>query len=239
MGSVPLRPSTPRLFVLAFFATAFASAFAACDPGPPPAPVATSPGRTVDPQSTWGRGDFGTRAAPTASAGAASTLSPDPLALADLLRAVPTSSPATTDPDGGTLIGSDTGTPSTASPVTVEEAPQRAKKSNVQLGPMAIQAEMASPAIERESRAQLYHPLVTRCRDKQGNLLPPDAIFLEFKIDEQGYIVPQSISATATSPAHAAAADCMRRELTALPFRGPAGARGLPAQVKMTVPSVD
>ncbi len=240
----PSSSSVARAVVIAFFATAGVVGFAACDNGSPPAPPPAIPGRTVDPESPWARGDFGSRPAPTASAGVTSagpvsTLSPDPLALADLLRAVPTSAPSPTDPDGGTLLGTDTGAPATASPVTVEDAPQRNKKSNVQLGPVAVQSEMASPAIEREARAQLYFPLVSRCRDKQGKVLPPDAIFLEFKIDEDGYLVPQSISATALSPPYQAAAECMRREISTLPFRGPAGARGQAAQVKMTIPSVD
>jgi hypothetical protein len=123
--------------------------------------------------------------------------------------------------------------------VSVESAPQRTKKSDVQLGVVAVQSDMASPAIEREARAQLYFPLVSRCRDKEGKILPPDAVLLEFTINEDGYIVAQNISATATSPEHHSAADCMRRELLGLPFRGPAGARGQQAQVKMTVPSVD
>lgn len=237
---MPLRSSSfARLVVVAFFATAGAAAFAACDQGPPPAPAAAIPGRTVDPASTWVRGDFGAHPAATSSAGPASTFTPDPLALADLLRAVPTSAPGPTDPDGGTLIGTDAGPPTDASPVTVEDAPLRTKKSTVLLGPVAVQAEMASPAIEREARAQLYFPLVTRCRDKDAKILPADAIFLEFKIDESGYIVPQSISATAQDAAYKSAAECMRRELGSLPFRGPAGARGQQAQVKMTVPSID
>jgi len=231
--------SVARSLVVALVATATAIVGIACEGGPAPAPTVAAPGRTVDPATTWARGDFGARPVPTSSAGPASLATADPLALADLLRAVPTTAPAATDPDGGTLIGSETGAPATAAPVTVEEAPQRTKKSTVQLGAVAVQSEMASPAIEREARAQLYFPLVTRCRDAQGKILPPDAILLEFTINDDGYIVPQNVSATAQSPVHRAAADCMRRELLGLPFRGPAGARGQQAQVKMTVPSVD
>ncbi len=225
--------------MLAFVATAAAIGVSACDSGPAPPPAVVAPGRTVEPAATWGRGDFGARPVPTSSAGPASLATADPLALADLLRAVPTSAPAATDPDGGTLLGTDTGVPSTASPVIVEDAPQRTKKSSIQFGAVAVQTEMASPAIEREARAQLYFPLVSKCRDGDGKILPPDAILLDFTIDEDGYIVPQNISATATSPSYRSAADCMRRELLGLPFRGPAGARGQQAQVKMTVPSVD
>jgi len=163
----------------------------------------------------------------------------DPLAVDDLLRAVPKTAPSPTDADGGTLVGSDTGTPSTASPVTTIEVPERQKKPSVQFGVMAVQADMASPAIEREARAQLYFPLVTKCKDAAGKILPPDAVKLELTIGDDGYIVQQNISATAVDPSHHAAAECMRRELSGLPFRGPAGARGRGTLVKMTVPSVD
>ena len=221
----------------------------------------TPPGRTVAPTATWSRGDFGAsprstgsvaQAAPsegspsasdapppTGSAGPAPLTSADPLALADLLRQVPTSTPGPTDPDGGTLIGSETGVPGTAAPVTVEDAPHRTKQVSVQLGALNVQAVMASPAIEREARAQLYYPLVSRCKGLDGKILPPDAVLLELTIDEEGYILHQNTVATAQDPQYKAAAECMRRELLALPFRGPAGARGVPAQVKITLPSID
>lgn len=222
----------------ALVATA-ASALAACDSGPTPQQTAATPGRSVDPAHVWSRNDFGARSAEATDAGPATSATVDPLALDDFLKAVPGSPPAPTDPDGGTLLGTDSGAPDGGSAVTVEEPPQRTKKGVVQLGAVAVQAEMASPALEREARAQLYFPLVTRCRGKDGKILPPDAVLLEFTIDVDGYIVPQNISATAVAAEHRDAAKCMRRELSGLPFRGPAGARGQTAHVKMTVPSVD
>lgn len=242
-------PRSLRLLALAFVTSGAAAAFSACDGGPAPQQASLAPGRTVSPTSTWSRGDFGGRpvsaspvavspAAPSGSASAGS-VAMDPLALEDLLRAVPAQGPAPTDPDGGTLVGTATDAGDDGSPITLLEPPTHAKKPQIQLGVMALQADMASAAIEREARAQLYFPLVTRCRDKAGQILPPDAIRLEFTIDDDGYIVPQNISATARSPEHRAAADCMRRELSGLPFRGPAGSRGRGTQVKMTVPSVD
>lgn len=225
--------------MLALVATAAMLAPAACSNAPDPQQTAAVPGRTVDPANSWSRVDFGARPAEVKNTGPASAATVDPQALADMLNEVPKTAPAPTDPDGGTLIGSDTGAATTASPITTSEPPVRSKKGTVQLGTVAVQTDMASPAIERESRAQLYFPLVTKCRDKAGKILPPDAILLEFTIDVDGYIVPQNIAATATDPAHKAAAECMRRELSGLPFRGPPGARGQTAQVKMTVPSVD
>jgi len=240
----PFRPfrslAVTRGLALALVATTAAGALAAaCSNAPEPPQTAAVPGRTVDPAAPWSRADFGARPAEVKNTGPASVATVDPYALDDLLRQVPKDAPAPTDPDGGTRVGSDTGEVASASPVTTFEPPQRTKKGTVQLGVVAVQTDMASPAIEREARAQLYFPLVTRCRDKSGKILPPDAILLDFTIDIDGYIVPQNIAATATDPAHKAAADCMRRELSGLPFRGPPGARGQSAQVKMTVPSVD
>lgn len=214
-------------------------ALAACDGGPTPQQASVTPGRSVDPAHPWSRTDVGARPAEAAGAGPATSATVDPLAFDDFLKAVPASPPGPTDPGGGTRIGTSTGTAATGSPVTIEEPPQRGKKGVIQLGAVAVQTEMASPALEREARAQLYFPLVTRCRGKDGQILPPDAVTLEFTIDVDGYIVPQNISATAEKEEHAAAAKCMRRELSGLPFRGPAGARGQVAHVKMTVPSVD
>lgn len=216
---------------------AAAGALAGCDSGPAPQKSAVTPGRSVEPERAWSRGDFGARPAEAADAGPASSATVDPLAFDDFLKAAPHDPLAPTGPDGGTLLGSDTGRP--AGTAVIEEPQAREKKGLVQLGAVAVQAEMASTALEREARAQLYFPLVTRCKDRDGKVLPPDAVLLEFTIDGDGYIVPQNISATAVRPEHADAAGCMRRELSGLPFRGPAGARGQSAHVKMTVPSVD
>jgi hypothetical protein len=233
------RPLPLRSLALAVVATAAACALAACDSGTAPQQAAVTPGRSADPARSWSRSDFGAHLTETADAGPTASATVDPLAFDDFLKAVPSAQPAPTDPDGGTLIGTSTGTATTASAVAVVEPPQRTKKGTIQLGTVAVQTEMASPALEREARAQLYFPLVTRCRGGDGKVLPPDAVTLEFTIDVDGYIVPQNISATAASADHAAAAKCMRRELSGLPFRGPAGARGQMAHVKMTVPSVD
>lgn len=229
------------MLLLSLAATATVGSLAACD-ARPPAQTNASPGRTVDPATPWSRADFGARPADAKSGSPQASSTVDPEALRDLLRAVPTADPGPTDPDGGTRIGSDTGAPATASPVTVELPPQRAKKATVQLLDLDVQADMASSAIEREARAQLYFPLVSRCRDEDGKILPPDAVLLDFSVDADGYIVPHNITATAIdagNAAHRAAAECMRRELSGLVFRGPPGARGNGTQVKMTVPSVD
>lgn len=232
-----LRPRCLRPLLLALAAAA-AGSLAGCDGGPAPQQEVSTPGQTVDPGHAWSRGDFGARPAEVTDAGAAASATVDPLALDDFLKATPAAPPSPTDRDGGTLLGSDTGLPA-SSAAAVEEPPARPRTGVVQLGAVAVQTEMASTALEREARAQLYFPLVTRCRAKDGQILPPDAVLLEFTIGSDGYIVPQNISATAVRREHEEAARCMRRELSGLPFRGPPGARGQAAHVKMTVPSVD
>ena len=98
---------------------------------------------------------------------------------------------------------------------------------------------MATPSIERECRAQVYWPLVDRCRDTRGAILPPEVVTLHFLIDSDGAIVSSSIQATATDARWDAAAECMRRELSALPFHAPASVRGAVTRVAATVPSID
>jgi len=98
---------------------------------------------------------------------------------------------------------------------------------------------MSSPAIERAARAQLYWPLVQRCRDEGGGLLPPEVVHLAFHLDQDGYVVPATILAVPREKRFADAARCMARELSMATFRAPAAARGLPQTVSMDVPSVD
>jgi hypothetical protein len=127
------------------------------------------------------------------------------------------------------------GTPSGApKPPAIEDA-----GPSVVLGSTEIQPRAASAAIERALRRQVYHRLVTRCRDDHGAILSPDAIRLEFTIDAEGRIVPSTITAAPAVSGFDAAALCMRRELSASSFRLPPSARGATAHVSATVPSVD
>lgn len=165
---------------------------------------------------------------------------PEPGVLAEILAAAPKSSAAKGAPDGGTLVGTNTGIKE--EPKIVAEVPDggaRIKRASIEEGKPDVAVGIPSPAVERAARAQLYHPLVMRCRDADGKILPPDAVTLRFKIDTDGYIVPTSISAVAADSKHEAAAACMRRELSAAAFQAPASARGVAAMVNATVPSVD
>jgi hypothetical protein len=159
--------------------------------------------------------------------------SADPNALAELLAAAPP------PPSGGSVlhrIGTNTGEPPALSSAGPPAAPPRAR---IEIGAVQLQTDMSTPAIEKAARAQLYWDLVQRCRDPEGKLLPPDAIRVEFNLDEEGTLVTPTIVAIALDPRHSEAAACMQRELAGATFRAPAGARGLPTHVIATVPSVD
>jgi hypothetical protein len=190
----------------------------------------------------------GAQGGPDAGADPAVVSSVDPAAVDELLAAVPKTQPAPTGPDGGTLIGTDTGEKEQtdrpakkepAGPPLPKAAAEPQKKSLVSLGDVSFQGSMANPSIERAARAELYWPLVQRCRDKDGKILPADAILIVFQINVDGYIIGSSIVASPTKPIYEDAAHCMRRELLTSTFRAPPAARGVPSKITMTVPSVD
>jgi hypothetical protein len=161
--------------------------------------------------------------------------------LAEILAAAPKELPKPTDADGGTLIGTETGADGVANPLGTKGTLAMAhgkKATMIESGSIEVQS-LPAHAAERTARAQIYYPLVMRCRDADGRILPPDAIVLRFRLDEDGNIVPSSISAIAVDPRHESAANCMRRELSAAAFRGPAATRGSSVSLKATIPSVD
>ena len=214
---------------------ALLSLLGACaDPAPPPRPDAAAPAPGL---ASWSRDALG---ASSVRVHAPATLkSADPAALRELLAAVPAAVRRPTGDDGGTAIGTDTGVPEPPAPAPAADPPSDPARPRVSVGKLDVKPEMASPAVEKVARAQLYWPLVQRCRDPDGKLLPPDAIALSFTIDPEGYLLPTSIVATAVEPRHEEAAACMRRELSGLPFRGPPAPRGLITRVDALVPSVD
>lgn len=188
---------------------------------------------------------FSPEAAPRADAGEPGDAglevasAPEPGALDEILGKAPKTRPSTTGPDGGTLVGVPTGSDAKdagAGDAGPAEAPRAAE---VMVGQPEVQPGLPAPAVERALRAQVYWPLVQKCRDKEGKILPPDAVTLQFKIDPEGFIVSSSVSATAANPEHEAAAVCMRRMLGAATFRAPPAGRGTHTIVDATVPSVD
>jgi hypothetical protein len=216
-------------------ALATAIALAGCaepEPSPQPRPPTTAFSPQAVPQAApAARGDSGAELQTT----------PDPTALEEILAASPKAGARPTGPDGGTLVGTvtdaDAGPADAAAPAPDAALPKA--EARVLAGEPEVQPGLPSPAIERAARAQLYYPLTTRCKDRDGKILPPDAIVLRFRIDPDGYVVPSSISAIATDPRHEDAANCMRRELGAATFRAPAASRGAGTSVNITLPSVD
>jgi hypothetical protein len=169
-------------------------------------------------------------------AGAPAVSAAEPEALAELLAAARGAAPAPGDGATAAKIGTSTGVPA---PSASQGPPEPAPRPRVEVGAPLSQRDMSSPAIEKAARAQLYWSLVQRCRGPDGEMLPPDAIRVEFNVDAEGYIVVPTIIGSAADPRHDEAATCMRRELSGSAFRAPPGARGLPTRVSATVPSVD
>jgi hypothetical protein len=205
-------------------------------------PEAGSASSTVNPlgSSSAGRWSREALSAPSAAQGPAEPpvlTSADPSALEQLLAKAP---PRAEKPAGssGSALGEETHLPPDA-PITEPLPPEPRRKAKVTVGAPVMQTNMANPAIERAARAQLYWNLVQRCRDREGKILPPDAIRLKFNIDPDGYIASSSIIATAADPRHLDAAHCMRRELSTATFRAPAATRGQFGLIDATVPSVD
>jgi len=178
--------------------------------------------------------------------GALAPREPMPGVLGEIVAATPSAARTSTGPDGGTLVGTETGVAAedpgasgTNDGGVDASASKGTRGPTIAEGKPEVHAGIPSHAVERAARAQLYHPLVKRCRDVDGKILPPDAIELRFNIDVDGTIVPTSISALAVDARHQAAANCMLRELSATPFRAPAASRGVVTTVTATVPSVD
>jgi hypothetical protein len=208
-------------------------------PGDDAAPGAAASASASAPGSSWSREAMAPRGGAAEPVDPAVMGSIDPGALDDLLAAAPKPG-ASAAAGAAPMIGANTGVAAGASASAIEPAPPEPTHApRVTVGVPTLQASMATPAIERAARAQLYWNLVQRCRDKGGKILPPDAISLSFSIDADGYITPSSIVARATSPEHADAAHCMRRELSTATFRAPAATWGHAGEVRATLPSVD
>jgi hypothetical protein len=245
------RRRTPRAALLAYRALSidaalvrFAAALAlllglapaaACSR---PESAAPAPPTSASAAGRWSRDAL---SAPSAERGPTEPpvlASADPAALAELLRKAPPAAARPTGSAGGTALGEETHLPEGA-PLVEPPAPSTHTRPVIMVGTPVMQATMANPAIERAARAQLYWNLVQRCRDKEGQILPADAIHLKFNIDADGYIASASIIATAADPRFSDAAHCMRRELSTATFRAPAATRGQFGVIDATVPSVD
>lgn len=165
----------------------------------------------------------------------------DPQALAELLQAAPAQRLPATGPDGGTLVGTDTEV------APDDEARRRGRAATTEppargvlrVGTIEVQPGPSNAAIESAMRAQIYWPLVHKCRDPNGDILPPDAVTLTFTVRIDGSVDPGTVSATAAERRFDDAAECMMRAFSAIGFRGPASSVGQPSRVVATIPSVD
>jgi hypothetical protein len=162
---------------------------------------------------------------------------PDPAALDELIAAA--AKPREKGADRTALIGTDTGLRGDGGAVESAPVADTSRGARVQLGKVTVDPGMSSPSIERAARAQLYWPLVQRCRDLEGAILPPEVVHLTFHLDRDGYVVPSTILVVPREARFAEAARCMARELGMATFRAPAAARGMMQTVSMDVPSVD
>ena len=201
-----------------------------------PAAASSARAKAAGSSSSWSRGSLAPRGGAADPVDPAVMGSIDPGALDDLIAAAP-KAPASAG--ARPSIGADTGLPTAAASAVEPPPPEPKRTPRVIVGAPTVQPPMATPSIERAARAQLYWNLVQRCRDRDGKILPADAIALRFLIDTDGYITPSSIVARASSAEHADAARCMRRELSTATFRGPAANWGHVGEVHATVPSVD
>jgi hypothetical protein len=161
----------------------------------------------------------------------------NPAALSELLAAAPSSHPESTAPDGGTRVASDTGKAegSAAQP----SATANAGKARLRAGRMSLQPLLSSPAIERAAREQIYWTLGQKCKGPDGKPPAADSIVLKFTVRADGTVHPASVEASTDDPKLEATAECVLREFSALPFRGPAASRQSEARVIITWPSVD
>lgn len=237
-------------------------ALAACSPAPdegaPPVPgaeVGSVPVRAAPPSfsreafapprdagASFHEGD----SAPKAAAAGGEVA--DPAALDEILSAAARGSEAgqATQVDRSALLGTDTGVPADAGPAEARSrVPSRSPDfqaspvAKIGVGKVTVEPGMSSAGIERALRAQIYWPLVRRCRDRRGAILPPEVIQLRFHLDLDGYVIPATVLAVPKEQQYEDAARCMGRELSMATFRGPAAARGQPQEVITDVPSVD
>ncbi len=164
---------------------------------------------------------------------------PDPQALAELLAATPSARPPSTGPDGGTLVGTETGTTGDAGAPAPLSLPSRGARIGMAVGEPEVLPLLSSPAIERAARELIYWNLMKKCRGPEDEEPPPDVITLMFTIRSDGSVDPASVGASATDKRYEGTAECVVREFSASPFRGPAATIRSSARIIVTWPSVD
>jgi hypothetical protein len=218
-------PARPEIVLLAL-------TLAACDRAreAPPAPASAAPISSV-----FSREAFARRTAdPTAAA--PPTASADPAVLDEILAAAPRPAPVSS---ASSLLGSDTGVSADAGAASASAPAPAPPGLDIGVGNPKLETDNSNNTLERALRAQLYWPLVQRCRAPDGSILPPEVVHLEITTDPDGYITPAGITARPRDPRFTDAARCIRREVTLSTFRAPPAARHTVHVIRTDVPPVD
>ena len=160
---------------------------------------------------------------------------PDESARLEILKQVPSALPAPT----ATLLGTQTDEPASSAVASASASSAIA----VHVSDVSV-VEPSAAGIEKLLRASVYFDLVSRCRDKAGAILPPEAIHLHFVVSENGAIIASTITAKSnhvrTGDVEREAAErCMIRELSASSFRAPPASSGAQITVDADVPPAD
>ncbi len=160
---------------------------------------------------------------------------PDAMTLAELIEHVPSArARKPTVPDGGTLVGSDSGVDGEELP----EPPPVASRPKLRVGRPQFRPLLSNPAIERAARAQIYWQL-RKCTTETGAPPPAESIVLSFTLRPDGTVDPATVGAEALDDSLDGVAECVVRMFSTVPFRGPAAAHGTSPRVVVVWPSVD
>jgi hypothetical protein len=175
-----------------------------------------------------------TSLAPFASTRVNSTSLPiDPRAKSHLLARVPAALSATSP--SGTLVGQEVD-PSAFPVTSAQPAPSSTSGSRVSLEPGR---KRSSFAVERDLRSTLHFDLIDQCRAPGGDILPPESIEIDFRVDSLGRIERTSVRAVAKLPAHEPAARCMARVIRASDARFSSSLGESSSVIHALVPSED
>lgn len=153
----------------------------------------------------------------------------DPQALGEVLGKLPAPLPRTSA--SGTLVGTPT--------LAEEGAPEPNVLSETSMISMQPNLKTSNAGGERDLRATLYFDLVNQCRDEDGEILPANAIEIDFRVDSGGLIDRSSVRARALEPQYEAAAQCMVRVIRTGSVNFGSTRLDEPMRVKALVPSVD
>lgn len=208
-----------------FACAAFACAVVGC------ADDAAAPGA---PSASGTAFEVVTSLAPFASTRVNSTSLPiDPRAKSQMLARVPAALSATSPT--GTLVGQEVD-PSAFPVTSAQPAPSSTSGSRVSL---ETGRKRSSFAVERDLRSTLHFDLVDQCRAPGGDILPPESIEIDFRVDNLGRIERTSVRAVAKLPAHEPAARCMARVIRASDARFSSSLGDSTSIIHALVPSVD